>query len=568
MRFIVSESILNLLIESVSNLLNKLDLDFGSDELGKVLESKFGVRYAIWGLNAIKEFVKDELQKQSPFGDTSKMKDIYNPQSRMSFSKRIEDVTYESVTNLVANCIYIVVQKKNEEILLIHDWLNSPHPLRQRERVDLGNLSWYEALKKAKDFHQKIEKLSGGIIENETGEIVITYPDGFYWIRLGKHCDEAEAKAMSHCGTGQDILYSLRMNKRPHVTIDLDEENGVINQIKGRANTIPKTIYNEYIIDFIIKKNVKKINDDYSLSMAYDTHRKEVIKLYNTNKTLRDKFFYTKIASIEEIISDIENNSKILRSPNIQLYILDRLVEVNYDVLTLALNLYTKENFELVFLSKFLDKLIKDKESAIKALNLLSEYSTKDYTNISLQHICKFLDYETIKNVKIIEYDHTFTKNIYDLFSFYSFKKFLSLEERNDFIHFKGEIENIDFFKNIIYKFDRYEELVRNEFRNFVYGKNKNQLLELKKHFDDFYKLNEPLKLPIPKVGGISIIGSFHKEYVDYFLDEEFIGKDFLKAYEEIYKTVNIHFLKKIETNNINTEPFERFIRKNYPNLL
>jgi len=83
--------------------------------------------------------------------------------------------------------------------------------------------------------------------------VVLTFPDGFYWIRLNKNFCRDEAEAMGHCGRGSGILYSLRRDKYPYVTVDL--VNGVITQIKGRGNTKPKPEYHKYIKPILLEAN-------------------------------------------------------------------------------------------------------------------------------------------------------------------------------------------------------------------------------------------------------------------------------------------------------------------------
>ena len=59
---------------------------------------------------------------------------------------------------------------------------------------------------------------------------------------------------MGHCGSGEGILYSLRKDKHPHLTGDVDR--GSLIQLRGRANTKPKAEYHSYIVDFLLNDEV------------------------------------------------------------------------------------------------------------------------------------------------------------------------------------------------------------------------------------------------------------------------------------------------------------------------
>lgn len=147
----------------------------------------------------------------------------------------------------------------------ILDWLrgrNAP-PVREADQINFKTLTYEEASRRAHAWHAELGKLQGGTIKDEDGEVVMTFPDGFYWISLGKARCEKEAQAMGHCGTGRGILYSLRREQHPYITVDL--VNGVIGQIKGRANTKPKPEFHQYIIPFLLDKklNVQYLKSSY-----------------------------------------------------------------------------------------------------------------------------------------------------------------------------------------------------------------------------------------------------------------------------------------------------------------
>lgn len=149
--------------------------------------------------------------------------------------------------------ISIVEREIKDDLKTVLDWFNSP---LRREKIKLGNLDFNTAVEKAKNFHDDL-KSSGKAIENETGEIVMRFNDGFYWIDLEASSDKQEGESMGHCAsTLADTLISLRdPNKRPHVTMAFTGE-GLIYQLKGKENTKPKEKYHKYIVEFLKIPNV------------------------------------------------------------------------------------------------------------------------------------------------------------------------------------------------------------------------------------------------------------------------------------------------------------------------
>jgi len=110
-------------------------------------------------------------------------------------------------------------------------------------------MSFDEAFKKSDEWHKSLK--SGGVIEDEHGKILMTFPDGFYWIDLETTYDRDEANAMGHCGRTNkgDTIYSLRdRNKQPHITAAIDTYKGIVYQMKGRNNKKPIEKYHKYIV--------------------------------------------------------------------------------------------------------------------------------------------------------------------------------------------------------------------------------------------------------------------------------------------------------------------------------
>lgn len=141
---------------------------------------------------------------------------------------------------------------KNNETTVntIMEWLKYPN----RPMVDLKQIkNLEEALDKAIEWHDSLE--ASGKIEDESGEIIKQYPEGYYWIDLKTNNSQQEGNAMGHCGRdGQaTTLLSLRNSKtkEPHVTMAYNENTGKITQVKGKQNKKPIEKYMNFVMDLI-----------------------------------------------------------------------------------------------------------------------------------------------------------------------------------------------------------------------------------------------------------------------------------------------------------------------------
>ena len=151
------------------------------------------------------------------------------------------------------------------EIREILDWLQ--HPLTPKQ--ELKQLSFDQALEKAREWHEELEVLGGDVdfIEPDTNIILKTYPKNkegieYYWSLIPSNFCDLESSRMGHCGrTGyNNQLISLR-SIRPygkghtindsHVTIAYGVADGLFKQIKGKKNNKPAEKYFPYIFDLI-----------------------------------------------------------------------------------------------------------------------------------------------------------------------------------------------------------------------------------------------------------------------------------------------------------------------------
>jgi hypothetical protein len=202
------------------------------------LEEKYG-KYSIWFSNVLFDSAENKykFEKKDP---KINIKDLINNEN-----EEIIDFLNQEYTEKQSAFNYIL------------DWLKgrNSEPVIENDKIDFKNLSFKEAVGRSVRWHKEISKIASGTIKDEQGEVVMTFPNGYYWINLNSKNCEDEAKAMGHCGRGSGVLYSLRQNKRPVVTTDV--KNGVIEQMRGKANTKPKEEYHRYILDFILSDLVK-----------------------------------------------------------------------------------------------------------------------------------------------------------------------------------------------------------------------------------------------------------------------------------------------------------------------
>ena len=101
-------------------------------------------------------------------------------------------------------------------------------------------------------------------------QVIHTFDNGYFWYDLLTHACDFEGKKMGHCGRGdQGQLYSLRSgegrrNIKPMITLEFAD--GVIYQIKAKANKAPPQDMWPYIDWFIENMGVKMIEEKGSHS--------------------------------------------------------------------------------------------------------------------------------------------------------------------------------------------------------------------------------------------------------------------------------------------------------------
>jgi hypothetical protein len=190
--------------------------------------------------------------------------------------------------------------------MYIMDWFVSP---RRREQVNIKTLTFGDALQKSREWHESLEdKISIGY--EEKNKVIIDYRDskglGFYWVDLKTDFSQEESDRMGHCGRdGGCTLFSLRSvndigESRSHITASYRSKEMRLEQIKGRKNSKPKSVYYKYIIDLLL-------NTEYPVNSLYKkTYGSENNFTLNdlTSDQLNDIFSKNKELKIDYLFGD------------------------------------------------------------------------------------------------------------------------------------------------------------------------------------------------------------------------------------------------------------------------
>ena len=275
------------------------------------LFKKFPEKYIIWIANTFRDKIIEKAKEE-------------NPEFRHLPEKEIAQKIFQENPDHYLEHIKGVFKNIEDQYNYILDWLRgrTTGPFAETERLDMKTLSFDDAYKKSDEWHKNIAKVQGGQIKDEDGIVVMTFPDGFYWLDLEKGYSGTEAEAMGHCGRGSGTLFSLRHNKYPYVTADINKNEGTIFQMKGRANTKPKEKFHPYIIAFLSdpKINIKNFNyttssNDFSLS---DLDHSNIIKLIKKKPTLLIGQKLDELALPDDLIEYIiKNHPSVLPFDNI-----------------------------------------------------------------------------------------------------------------------------------------------------------------------------------------------------------------------------------------------------------
>jgi len=214
----------------------------------------------------------------------------------------------------IANLITAMKGRLRDDFTKILHYVNSP---LHDNKPNINKLSLEEAIEKSEEWHKEVEKTAGKAIEDETGEVIMTFDDGFYWIDLQSTKCSDEAESMGHCGNtneGTTILSLRDSKKQPHVTIAWNENDNIFTQIKGKGNNKPVERYHKYVVDLICDLKITRHKSEYqrTTDLTTDDLSEELLdKLKECNP---DYIENSQPATIEElekkyradILNDIE----------------------------------------------------------------------------------------------------------------------------------------------------------------------------------------------------------------------------------------------------------------------
>jgi hypothetical protein len=338
----------NNLNESKTDIIvNKIGLP---EEIAKLIEFKYG-KYSIWFANVFMNDFNEFIEKglivyNNNIIDKNKFKELILSKDK-EFIEYIKD-EYLRHEDTYYDYIFDWLQGRNSGTVIEND------------KINFKDLTLSQALNRSRKWHRELEKIQGGQIKDESGDVIITFPDGYYWIKLNSSVCNDESKAMGHCGRGSGILFSLRKDKYPFVTADI-LENGEIKQMRGRANTKPKSTFHKYILDFLFSNNVDHFN-------------------YNGYNP-KDNFWLEDLENENDINKIIKNKPQLLKNQNLSFLTKEQMLEVS------------KEIPEILPISKYFDNNleinnVKNKISDLKWWNYeLNERKYDSYIPNKLQEL-------------------------------------------------------------------------------------------------------------------------------------------------------------------------------------
>lgn len=279
------------------------------------------------------------------------------------FDKKVVEVIQNQAKEASPNYEYIL------------DWLRNRQVLApESDQINFKTLTYAEAQQRSMKWHEELKKIQGGKIEDEDGEVVMTFPDGFYWIRLGRATCRKEANAMGHCGNGRGMLYSLRKDQYPYVTMDVNENLGQIMQMKGRANTKPKPAFHKYIVPFILERPVFYSNSTYQASTDFSVADLPMGELDRVVKAKPSFLFFDGVIAFKKI-SDPLMKWFLVTNPKVI------FADSDLDFMSRLINILTQNKIPLSDVlrnEEMVEWALKNAPKLFKAANFGTVQLTKD----------------------------------------------------------------------------------------------------------------------------------------------------------------------------------------------
>ena len=143
------------------------------------------------------------------------------------------------------------------------------------------------------DYNEEQRKKKQIVTPKSGDRIVIDY-DKYAWVMLARGACSDEADAMGHCGNQPsekpgDAILSFRSKvddgrQKPHLTFILHKD-GLLGEMKGRANQKPDPKYHPYIIDLLKSDIIKGITGggyeprkNFAVSDLTDDQQEDLLK--------------------------------------------------------------------------------------------------------------------------------------------------------------------------------------------------------------------------------------------------------------------------------------------------
>lgn len=269
-----------------------------------------GLQYAVWFANIIKNALVSYLKYLSDdkLTDAEIIEKLKSDVDQNTFKDYPDIDWYLIVEEFGKDPIEYYTKKDGNKTITFNailDWFKSPI---RTEKINLSELSYDDAIRRSQEWHDSLR--ASGKITDESGDVLIEFEDGFYWIDLNTTSSRDEADAMGHCGRTScgNTLLSLRdKNKSPHVTVAFDSEDGIIYQMKGRNNKKPIDKYHPYIYRLLVDPNTKTEyfseeydrNEDFNLA---DFDKETFLKVYKYNPELIYKSLAVNVSLCKELI--------------------------------------------------------------------------------------------------------------------------------------------------------------------------------------------------------------------------------------------------------------------------
>lgn len=131
--------------------------------------------------------------------------------------------------------------------------------ISEKPNLDLTRISFHDALIQSIKWTENQKEVFDDLNGREN---FIEFDDGYKWVKLSnEQAIDYEGYQMSHCVASnykKDILtnkvsvYSLRDAKNiPHVTLMINNETNIVQEIKGKSNHVVKPVYQFYLVELL-----------------------------------------------------------------------------------------------------------------------------------------------------------------------------------------------------------------------------------------------------------------------------------------------------------------------------